>query len=53
MKLRLLAPAVSAALLALCSCSTSRWSQPVTDPATDPVTGPTPGGATVSTVSGG
>ena len=34
MKLRLLAPAVSAALLALCSCSTSRWSQPVTDPAT-------------------
>jgi hypothetical protein len=34
MKLRPLALLASAALLALCSCSTSRWSQPVTDSAT-------------------
>jgi len=34
MQLRLLAPVASAILLALCSCSASRWSTPVTDPAT-------------------
>ncbi len=33
MKLRSLALLASATLLTLCSCSTSRWSQPVTDPA--------------------
>jgi len=34
MKLRHLALPIGVALLALCSCSASRWSRPVTDPAT-------------------